>query len=96
MGNWILDESRLKHMVIEFFRTLYCKEDFSCHAFTVRDRFSILSSDSVNALSRSVTKEEIPMALFDMKPLKVPSPDILHAAFFQLHWEWSPIRCVPW
>lgn len=96
MGNWISNESQLKHKATKFFITLYCKEASTGHVFIIRDSFPILNIDFVNALNSLVTREEIRAALFEMKPLKASGPNDLHAAFFSITRTLSVIRCVPW
>ena len=45
-----------------------------------------LSEDEGESLSIEVTEEEIKAALWSMKPFKAPSPDGLHAGFYQHFW----------
>lgn len=52
-----------------------------------RGRFLALPLVILDVLSAPVTKKDIRTTLFDMKPLKAPGVDGLHATSFQCYWD---------
>lgn len=85
-GGWCDDEERLREMAVSFFRNLdYC-DNSACLANAPRGLFPKLDHAQMEELRKDISNDEIRKALFDMKPLKAPGADGLHAAFFQTQW----------
>lgn len=48
--------------------------------------FAYLSTEDVNTLSKSITREEIEFAVKNVNPNKAPEPDGLNAYFYKVCW----------
>lgn len=85
-GNWVTNEADLASMVTSYFQHIYSIDLPMAPSTLPRGRFpSIPPADQFN-LSQPIAIEEIRAALFEMKPLKSPGVDGLHALFFQSLW----------
>lgn len=85
-GMWISDNLALPVMVRDYFISLYSADASPHPVYNHRGLFPTLPSGLWDSFNADVTVEEVRLALFDMKPLKAPGPDGLHALFFQSQW----------
>lgn len=93
-GQWCTDVASLEQMASSFFKRL-CRSRYSPSLYLILRHtivggvglFPPLNHAEMESLNMPVTMEERRKALFDMKPLKAPGPDGLHAAFFQSQWQ---------
>ena len=88
MGDWINNEVE----VMEFIRRGFCDIYSSSHILSSwqtsqsqRGQIS-LNDEERDGLWSRVTNDKIKARLWSMKTNKAPSPDGLHAGFFQLFW----------
>ena len=88
LGNWITEERE----VMEYFRSGFVKRYTTSHESGHRvpklgNQWRAQLTDKVkSSLEGRVSIEEIKSALWSMKPYKAPSPNGLHAGFFQRFW----------
>jgi hypothetical protein len=89
VGNWIFYLNAIKSSLVEGYKSLYQTEQTTCSWNTapLPSWGAILSTEDSTALARPLIDVEIFEALHSMKPFKAPSPDGLHAVFFQKFWE---------
>lgn len=93
-GTWILDEEALASKVRDFFVLLYSPSLVGVSSYSSRDMFPPIPPSSWDLLNADVSILEVRNALFEMKSLKAPGPDGLHALFFQSQWDVvSPPLC---
>lgn len=85
-GSWITDESQQSALALRHFRDLFSLDNPAPPVPFLTGRFPELSHDSVATLDQPITLQEVREALFDMKPLKAPGADSLHALFYQSQW----------
>lgn len=70
---------KLLALILGVFLDLYSLEN-------IVSEYLMYKSDDLIKISHLPLMEEIKQALFDMKPLKPPSPDDFHPIFFQNMW----------
>lgn len=80
-GNAISGHADLKKHAVEFFSHLFTGSLHPLPSFRITHYFPSLSLSQVDALNLGVTMDEMKQALFDMKPLKAPGSNGLHAIF---------------
>ncbi|XP_019160671.1 PREDICTED: uncharacterized protein LOC109157220 [Ipomoea nil] len=86
-GNWITEDILLGRHVQDFYAHLFRVEGEGDMMAAIRGRFPRLEQRDWRIFNRSVTKEEVRKAVFDMSPWKAPGPDGLQAAFYQHAWD---------
>ncbi|XP_023873179.1 uncharacterized protein LOC111985766 [Quercus suber] len=88
LGNWLTEERE----VMEYFRSGFEKLYTTSHESGNRvsnlgyQCNAQLTDEVKSSLEERVSTKEIKSALWSMKPYKAPSPDGLHAGFFQRFW----------
>lgn len=88
MGIGFTDEETLKHMVANYFRKLYSKDDTNeVILFPLRGVFPKIDATRLSNIESEITSEEIKDAIFSMSALKAPGLDGFHAIFFQSQWD---------
>lgn len=85
-GVWVDDEDQLRAMAFDYFSQLYSVQDPVNTQLAIHGAFPELPAHMAQALACDITETEIKHAIFDMKPLKAPGKDGLHALFFQSQW----------
>lgn len=86
-GDWITDSSVLSSMATAYFQHLYSLSN-NAPAFALSiGLFPKLPESTLAALQTEISLDEVKSALFEMKPLKAPSIDGIHALFYQSQWE---------
>ncbi|XP_050207419.1 uncharacterized protein LOC126656837 [Mercurialis annua] len=85
-GVYIDDQSKLQQMAMDYYKSLFKADIVNNGTDLISGAFPSLNSDVLEKLSKSVSDEDIKQALWDMKPLKAPGPDGLHALFYQSQW----------
>lgn len=83
--NLVTNEWYLKHIPVGFLKDLYSEDQQRGQGFTIRGRFSVLTSNILNMLNVPITREDICIVFSDMKTPKTPRADVLHTSFFQHH-----------
>ncbi|XP_075670190.1 uncharacterized protein LOC142639952 [Castanea sativa] len=87
-GDWIHEEDGIKDFIRRGFEGVYTSSLLSSsqHNPLVSQWQAKLSEGEKMSISGATSEEEIKSALWSLKPFKVPSPDGLHAGFFQRFW----------
>lgn len=74
-------------MAKNYFQRLYDLEDPQYHHPPLSGLFPVLPESDAAQMTKDVDANEIKSALFDMKPLKAPATDGIHAIFYQSQWQ---------
>ncbi|KAI9089132.1 hypothetical protein K1719_029411 [Acacia pycnantha] len=85
-GTSLEDDDLLSDYAREFFLDLYSLEDVAFIPFPLHGAFPPLMQQHMLSLDKSVTIDEVKQAFFEMKPLKSPGIDGIHALFYQSQW----------
>lgn len=80
------NQEELKGIVVDFYSDLFTKNDPTPFVLSQPHGFQVLNFLQVSGLARTVDKEEVRKALFDMGPYKAPGPDCFEVIFFQYQW----------
>ncbi|KAK5832487.1 hypothetical protein PVK06_016289 [Gossypium arboreum] len=95
LGEWIMDDDRLRLEAVNFYSNLYGE-----HFWPIRNSpsvaFPCLKDEDFNFLNRQVSDEEIKSALFDMAPLKALGSDGFYALFYQSQWDHVGTSVCTW
>jgi hypothetical protein len=86
-GSWCSEDNTLQVEAVNFYKSLfYYNDTIELNAF---EGVTIpkLSSEGVSELAKSVTKEEVDIALMSMGSYKAPGKDGFHALFFKTYWD---------
>ncbi|CAL1367637.1 unnamed protein product [Linum trigynum] len=75
-GHWIFDETKLRGMVVSFFKTLYHAE-LGVSPWLPKG-FTALSASTYTGLERPIARDEIIQAIKSMGNLKAPGKDSYH------------------
>lgn len=86
-GAWIDNQDELKMLASSYFQNLYTEDNMSYMEYQIKDKFTLLPSDSLSFLSKVVDAEEVCTSLFDTNPWKAPGLDSFQAGFFQTQWD---------
>lgn len=88
MGDWIVEERDVMDFIRKGFEGLFTSsKSFSYITASPPSRWQISLSDlDRESLATPVFEEEVKATLWLMKAFKYPSPDGLHAGFFQYFW----------
>ena len=84
-SDWILEEREVMNYFREGFYKLYSTSQVSASwELSFHSHWQAkLSEEEKESISHMVSEEEISAALWSLKAFKAPSPDGLHAGFFQ-------------
>lgn len=85
-GEWEVDSSRLKHMAVQYFSTLFKADNHDKETEIPTCCFPRLNESLSQDLHGEIEPSEIKIALSGMAPLKAPGPDGIHAGFYQNLW----------
>ena len=88
MGNWINGEREISEFIRDGFTDLFTTGLTTSYLaeWSPPCWSTFLSEAEISLVDRPITDEEIKASLWALKPFKVPSPDGLHAGFFQRFW----------
>lgn len=86
-GEWQSDPTAIANIIKEHFQKLYAPPPprVSDDVLSLID--PIITTDINDALTKSVTTEEIKIAAFQMGPLKAPGSDGYLGIFYQKYWQ---------
>ena len=77
----------LRLMRLIFFTKLYTADNNSINSYYTLNDFPCIDIERNHDMEKPVDDEEIRDTIFNMKPLKAPGSDGLHAIFYQAQWE---------
>ena len=83
---WLYNSDDIKKHVVEFFSALYTSDKSGSHPYALTSCFPPIDTDMLHMLQAPIDDNEVRSTIFNMKPLKVPGVDGLHAAFYQSQW----------
>lgn len=86
LGILVTDEGELSDMASNYFCSLYSSDGPAATHLAISGAFPDLVEDELLPLTSDIIEAEVKQALFEMKPLKSPGLDGLHALFFQSQW----------
>ncbi|XP_019171913.1 PREDICTED: uncharacterized protein LOC109167347 [Ipomoea nil] len=86
-GVWLTEEKDLRDHIQEFYINLFSIEPSEGNVTNLGAQFPRLRRSDWICFNRAVLKEEVHLALKDMKPFKAPGPDGLQAGFYQHMWD---------
>lgn len=87
---WVFDVETLKNMVLNFFQRLYTDEGCYRTRNTLHG-FPTISAREMGMVTRTVTMEDVKMALFDMAPHKAPESMVFQLLFSKRGVEIRPV-----
>lgn len=82
-NKWCNDHHSLREKAGQFFQGIYDKEDTHNQAHNIRGMFPKVPDRKLQDLLKPVDLEEVRDAVYDIGPLKAPSPVGYNAQFFQ-------------
>lgn len=86
-GCWIDNKDGIKHIVVNYFHTLFMGSNSTSLPSYWPNLFPRLAHNALTDLNLAVTGEEIKNALFSIGSLKAPGPDGFPAMFYQKCWD---------
>jgi len=85
-GHWISSAEEIKHLVVDYFATLFTEPLASPRIDLPSGLFPRLPETTLTELSKPYSSTEILRALRSMAPFKAPGPDGFPALFFRRYW----------
>ena len=96
-GEWITEPNVIRHMVINFFASLYTESNSGeITNGLLLDRFPQLSKEDYLKLAKPFTAQEIRDAFFSMGPFKASGPGGFQALFIKNTATWLGAMFVKW
>lgn len=81
-----MDETGTKKQILEFFASLFSKDDQISSGMNIGSDFPKVEEAKWREMNEPFTMEEVKNAVFGMNAFKAPGPDGFHAGFFQKQW----------
>lgn len=84
-GNRKEDKEGIRQIITDYFSELF-QSSGTCEILTEREKMRQVTAKQNHNLNRTVTSEEVKLAVFAMHPDKSPGVDGLNPGFFQAYW----------